>query len=172
VYSALKDPTVAARQVMEAERDEGVAEDYVRTVNVSIYPSYDQNGQRITGYVARHDLAVTLRDLSRAGTAISALVAAGGDAARLLGVSFTLEDDAALQEEARAAAFEAARAKAEQYAELTGRELGDVVEVREQVTPSGPIPYATGDAAMTEAVPLSPGSATVSVTASVRWALR
>jgi uncharacterized protein len=173
VDAALQDATTAARRVLEAVRGEGVAEDDVQTVNVSIYPSYDQNGQQITGYVARHDLQIILRDLGRAGTAISALVAAGGDAARLQGVSFSLEDDAALQEEARAEAFAAAREKAEQYAELAGRELGDVVEVREQVTPSGPIPYAAADAAMAaESVPLSPGSATVSVTASVRWALR
>jgi uncharacterized protein YggE len=173
VDAALQDANAAARRVLEAVRGEGVAEDDVQTANVSIHPTYDQNGQQITGYVARHDLQVTLRDLGGAGAAISALVAAGGDAARLQGVAFSLDDDAALQEEARAEAFAAAREKAEQYAELTGRELGEVVEVREQVTPSGPIPYLTADAAMTaEAVPLTPGSATVSITATVRWALR
>jgi uncharacterized protein YggE len=169
---ALQDASASAARVLEAVRAEGVSEDDVQTVNVSIYPTYDEKGQRITGYTARHDLEVPLRDLSRAGTAISVLVEAGGDAARLQGVSFSLEDDAAVQEEARAEAFAAARNKAEQYAELTGRELGDVVEVRETVTPSGPIPYAAGDAAMAEAVPLAPGSVTVSVTVAVRWALR
>ncbi|UOY02408.1 SIMPL domain-containing protein [Blastococcus sp. PRF04-17] len=173
VDAALQEASTAARRVLEAVRAEGVSEDDVATVNVSVYAAYDHNGQEITGYTARHDLEVRLRDLGRAGTAITALVTAGGDAARLQGVAFSLEDDAALQEDARAEAFAAAREKAEQYAELTGRELGDVVEVREQVTPSGPIPYAAGDAArMAESVPLVPGSATVSVTVSVRWGLR
>jgi uncharacterized protein YggE len=172
VGDALQAASAAAGRVLEAVRAEGVPVDDVRTVNVSIYPSYDANGQTITGYIARHDLEVTLRDLSRAGSSIGVLVEAGGDAARLQGVSFSLEDDAALQREARAEAFAEARHKAEQYAELTGRALGDVIEVREQVTPSGPVPFATTDAAAAEAVPIAPGSATVSVTTQVHWSLR
>jgi uncharacterized protein YggE len=45
--------------------------------------------------------------------------------------------------------------------------------VQESVAPSGPVPYAA-DAAMAvaEAVPLQPGTATVSITAQVRWSLR
>ena len=63
------------------------------------------------------------------------------------------------------------RQKAEQYAELTGRTLGDVVEIREQLTASPPMPYAVADAARAEAVPLAPGSATVTVTVGVGWSL-
>jgi uncharacterized protein YggE len=173
ITDALQEASAAAGRVLEAVHAAGVSVDDVRTVNVSVYPAYGDDGQEITGYTARHDLEVTLRDLSGAGTAIGKLVEAGGDAARLQGVSFSLEDDAALQEEARADAFAAARQKAEQYARLTGRELGDVVEVREQVTPSGPVPYAMGDAAgSVEAVPIQPGTSTVAVTVQVRWSLR
>jgi uncharacterized protein len=175
VGEALAGADAAARSVLEALRGHDVSEADVRTVNMSIYPSYGDDGQRITGYTARHDLEVTLRDLGRAGEVIGVLADVGGDAVRLQGVSYALEDDAAAQEEARAAAFAAARVKAEQYAELTGRTLGEVVEVREQTTPSGPIPYAASDMAGAEAamsVALAPGSATVSVTVAVRWSLR
>jgi uncharacterized protein YggE len=171
VAAALSGTDAAIRRVHDALRAEGVPEDDVRTVNLAVHPAYGGDGQQIVGYTARHDLDVTLRDLSRAGAQIGLLVDAGGDAARLQGVAFWLEDDAALQAEARAAAFAAARGKAEQYAELTGRALGEVVEVREQSTPSEPVPYAT-DARGGEAVPLSPGTATVAVTAQVRWSLR
>jgi uncharacterized protein YggE len=174
VADALRDTDAAARGLLEALRDQGVPEADVRTANVAIHPGYDDHGQQITGYTARHDLEVTLRDLDRAGEVIGVLTETGGDAVRLHGVAYTLEDDAVPQEEARAEAFAAARATAEQYAQLTGRQLGDVVEVREQVTSSGPIPYGASDAAGAEAaaVALAPGSATVSVTVQVRWSLR
>jgi uncharacterized protein YggE len=172
VDDALQQADAAARRVLDALRTEGVPDDDVQTVNVSIYPTYGDDGQAITGYTARHDLAVTLRDLSRAGATIGVLVDAGGDAARVQGVAFALEDDAALQEQARAAAFAAAREKAEQYAALTGRPLGAVIEVRESASPPAePLPYATTDAGGREDVPLAPGSATVAVTVAVRWSL-
>ena len=172
VEQALQDANAAANAVREALHAESVPDDDVQTVNVSIYPHYDDDGQEIRGYTARHDLEVTLRDLGRAGSTIGVLVDAGGDAARLQGISFALEDDAALQEQARAEAYADARAKAEQYAGLTGRSLGDVIEVREQVSPSMPMPYAAADAAgAAESVPLAPGTATVTVTAQVRWSL-
>ncbi len=174
VGEALQGTDAAARRVLDALRAEDVAEADVRTVNMSLYPTYGNDGQRITGYTARHDLEVTLRDLGRAGEVIGVLTEVGGNAVRLQGVAYALDDDAALQEQARTEAFAAARVKAEQLAALTGRELGTVVEVREQTTPSGPMPFATGDAAGAEAmsVALAPGSATVTVTVQVHWSLR
>jgi uncharacterized protein YggE len=105
---------------------------------------------------------------------IGVLTDVGGNAVRLQGVAYALEDDAALQEEARAEAFAAARVRAEQLATLTGRTLGEVVEVREQTSPSAPMPYAAADAGRVEemSVALAPGSATVTVTVHVHWSLR
>jgi uncharacterized protein YggE len=140
-------------------------------VNVALYPRFDRDGQEITGYSARHDLSVTVRELDRAGAVIGAAVDVGGDDARLQGLSLALDDDAAVQAEARAEAFDAARRKAEQYAELTGRTLGDVVSVREQVASAGPVPGFASDAAAAEAVPIAAGSAEVVVTVQVRWSL-
>jgi uncharacterized protein len=174
VAEALQQTDAAARRALEVLRAEGVAEADVQTVHMSIHPTYTDDGQEITGYTARHDLEVTLRDLERAGEVIGVLADAGGNAVRLQGVAYALEDDAALQEEARAEAFAAARVKAEQLATLAGRELGTVVEVREQLTPSAPMPYAAADSRGAEAmaVALAPGSASVTVTVAVRWSLR
>jgi uncharacterized protein YggE len=141
---------------------------------VHIYPRYDGNGQETNGYLAGQDLAVTLRDMDSAGATMSTAVEAGGDAARLQGISYELDDDASLRSQAREKAFADARAKAEQYAKLAGRELGDVVLMREEVTGSGPVPLAAADSAMESAgaVPVAPGSTDVTVTAEVRWALK
>lgn len=172
VGEALREADAAARRVLDRLRDEDVPARDVQTSSVALHPAYAEDGRGVTGYTARHDLRITLRDVQSAGETISALVDAGGDAARVDGLSYAVEDDAALQEEAREKAFAAAQQKAEQYAALAGRELGEVVEIREQLTPSGPMPYAAEDAAGAAGIALAPGTATVSVTAQVRWALR
>jgi uncharacterized protein len=159
--------------VLAALREAGVADADLQTQNVHVYPRYDGNGQDVNGYLAGQDVAVTLRDLGTAGATISTAVDAGGDAARLQGVAYELDDDSALRSKARELAFADARATAEQYATMAGRELGDVVLVREQVTPSGPVPMAAGDSAVSSAsaVPIAPGTTDVTVTADVRWSL-
>jgi len=172
VGEALESADAAAQRVLDALHDAGVSDADVQTANVHLHPRYDGGGQAITGYLAGQDLAVTLRDLGTAGATIGAAVEAGGDAARLQGIAYELDDDTALRARARADAFAAARVTAEQYAELTGRQLGAVVLVREQVSASGPVPMVAGDAvAASEAVPIAPGSTDVTVTAEVRWSL-
>jgi uncharacterized protein YggE len=174
VGEALQEADAAARRVLDALGDEDVAEADVQTANLSVHPTYSDDGQEITGYTARHDVEVTLRDLGRAGEVIGVLTDVGGNAVRLQGLAYELEDDAALREEARAEAFAAARIKAEQLAGLVGHELGGVVEVREQLAPSPPMPFAAADSGGAEAmaVALAPGSATVTVTVQVHWLLR
>jgi uncharacterized protein len=173
VDGALSGADDAVRKVIRALQDADVAERDVQTANVSVYPRYSNEGDRITGYVARHDLSVTLRDVGSAGAVIASVADAGGDAARIEGISYALEDDAAVRAEARSAAFADARRRAEQYAQLVGRELGDVLWVRENVSTSAPMPYAADEAAAAgRSLALEPGSTAVTVTAEVRWSLR
>ena len=180
VQEALDEANAAARRVLDALREEGVAERDVQTVNVQLRsqqerprPEPEEATEQPTRYVASQDLAVTLRDLDTSGATISAAVEAGGDNTRISGMSFGIEDSDALQEQAREQAFADARRKAEQYAELAGRELGDVLSVREQFTPRGPGPVTeAADARGGEGVPLAPGVSEVRVMTEVRWALQ
>jgi uncharacterized protein YggE len=173
VADALASANAAAQKVHDALRDAGIADADLQTVNVHIYPRYDGNGQDTNGYLAGQDIAATLRDMGSAGATISSAVEAGGDAARLQGISYELDDDAALRSSARDLAFADARGKAQQYAKLAGRELGDVVLMREEVTGGGPVPMAAADSAVASAgaVPIAPGTTDVTVTAEVRWSL-
>ncbi len=173
VDDALSGADDAARGVIAALADADVPKADVQTANVSVYPRYGDEGERITGYTARHDLSVTLRDIGAAGAVIASVADAGGDAARIEGVSYALEDDEAVRAEARSAAFADARRRAQQYAELVDRELGEVLWVRENVSTPAPLPYAADEAAAGgRAMALEPGSAAVTVTAEVRWSLR
>jgi uncharacterized protein YggE len=173
VDAALASANAAAARVLSALEERGVADRDVQTASVEVHPRYDAKGQEITGYVVRQDLSVAVHELDTAGATISAAVAAGGNAARLSGVQFVLEDDTAVLAEARDEAYAAARAKAEQYAGLAGRELGAVLAIREDVDQSSPQPYlAEAESRAAAPVPLAPGSAEVSVRVDVRWALR
>lgn len=175
VDAALGSANAAQARVLAVLEQRGVDDRDVQTTGVRIEPRYDAKGQAITGYVVSEDVRVEVRELATAGETISASVAAGGDAARLSGVQFVLEDDEALREQARDAAFAQAKAKAEQYARLSGRELGAVQSIREDVRPpSGgyEASMAYDATAARASVPLEAGSTEVSVDVQVRWALR
>jgi uncharacterized protein YggE len=173
VDAALQRASAAMRDVIRALRDGGVADKDVRTAGLSVNPEYTYDGsqQRITGYLATESLSATLRDLDRAGQIVKRAVAAGGDATRVNGLALDLEGDSSLLASARKEAFAAAEAKAEDYAEAAGRDLGAVSSVSEQTDSSGPEPlnYRTYDAAGAKAVPIEPGSQTVSVSVKVVW---
>jgi uncharacterized protein YggE len=170
VSDALDRATAAANRMRDALVRAGIAKIDLRTSEVSI-TSRQNDKQVITGYTVNQGLTATIRDLPRAGTFIAAATTAGGDAARLNGVSFTIENDAALLAEARKKAFADARAKAALYAGEAGRPLGRVLTVSEE-TPGfgegGGHKYSmSADAAM----PIEPGRQQVTVTVTARWAL-
>jgi uncharacterized protein YggE len=147
----------------------------MQTSDVSLYPSYNSKGVP-NGYTVNQMLTLKLRNLARAGETIGDAVTAGGNAARVQGVSFALEDNAALLQQARDAAYHDARAKAERYAELSGRSLSQVELISEQVpTDEQPMPYAKAmlaSGSRDAAVPIDAGQSQVSVSVTVRWSLR
>jgi len=162
--------------VRDTVRRDGVDAKDLQTADVSLYPSYNAKGAP-NGYNVTQALTVKLRNLGRAGKTIGDAVIAGGNAARVQGVSFALEDNAGLLEKARDAAYGDARTKAERYAQLAGRSLGPVELVSEQV-PSGEQPMndardaVAAAPAAPAAVPLDAGQSQVSVSVTVRWSLR
>jgi uncharacterized protein len=147
----------------------GVATDDLVSSGLSLY--HDAHRARFTARLALH---ATVRDVSAAGRLVTEVVRAGGDTARLDSVAFEHSDPTALDVQARAAAFEEARARATQYAELSGATLGAVQSVEEALSSPGPFPRM-GRLAMAAAeasVPIEPGTAEVQVRVEVRWELR
>jgi uncharacterized protein YggE len=175
VSSAMNAASTRQNKVRAALKKHGVADKDLQTSEVSVYPDYDNKG-RPNGYRVSETLTAKLRDLKKAGQAIADAVAAGGNEAVVQGVSFALEDNVRLLEQARDGAFAEAKAKAERYAQLSGRALGEVQLVAETSNPlaTQPIPTAYDRAALAAAkpVPIDAGTTDVSVTVTVRWALR
>ena len=174
VSTAMSAANAGQARLRNALTKAGVAAKDVQTSEVRVHRSYDNKGAS-NGYQVTETLMAKLRDLKKAGQAISSAVAAGGPEATVQGVSFSLENNDALLGQARDLAYADAKQKAQRYANLSGRQLGEV----QRVTESSSTPFesargfsaATGGAALSD-VPIDPGTAEVSVSVTVRWALR
>lgn len=177
VQGALDAANAAADALLEALRNQGISSEDVGTRDFGVSPefSYPENNlPQVTGYTVRNTVEAKLRDLGRVGEVLTAAVQAGGDAARVEGIGFMLEDNAALLQQARDAAFADARAKAEQYARLADRSLGGLLSVSEVTAVPPPIPFegrAGVEDAQTAPVPVAPGQQEVTVTVTTRWTL-
>jgi len=175
VSEALADANEIQNRVRVAARRNGVDPKDMQTADLSVYPSYSNKGVP-NGYTVNQSLTLKLRNLAKAGKVIGDAVTAGGNAARVQGVSFALEDNTALLQQARDAAYHDARLKADRYAQLSGRSLNQVELISEQVPQAEqPVTYAVAAplaGADRSSVPIDPGQSQVSVSVTVRWSLR
>lgn len=176
VQTAYAEGNEAAAAVRDALVDNGVEADDVQTAQMSLGPRHHGGPDEDTEqeYVARTSLRADLRDLDRAGETIDAAIAAGGEAATLRSLGFSLDDDSDLVVDARDAAFAEAQRKAEQYADLADRSLGDLVGLAEADDPHRPIPSAAGQELALEAdssAAIEPGEEEVEVRVRATWSL-
>lgn len=173
VAGALGAATGRVTTALQAVADHGVAPADRRTTGMGVGTRWDREGRGVVGYTAHQSLRIVVRDRERVGELIKALARAAGDAFGLDGVSLEVADPAPLLERARTAAFEDARAKAEQYATLAGRTLGPVLRVTERPDPGMPVPRFAAKAAMDSGggMPVEAGESAVSASVTVRFGL-
>jgi uncharacterized protein len=175
VDQALERANAVAARLNDALKKAGLKQQDLQTTGLAINPTYDYPASGgapvLRGYTVSESVSATLRDIDKAGAAISAAVAAGGDNARVHGISLALEGTGPLLTDARTRAVEDARAKAEAYADAVGRDLGDLVSITEQVSTPSPIAYSGADmAGAAKSVPIEPGSQAVGVTVTAVYA--
>src|SRR5665811_1137379 len=93
VSEALTKANGSADSVQKSLLGNGVEKKDLQTSGLNIAPSYDYTNPaapRIKGYEVSESVSARLRDLGRAGDAISKAVGAGGDAVRVNGISLDL----------------------------------------------------------------------------------
>ena len=175
VQSALDAQSAAARRLFAALQRAGVARRDLRTTDLNLDRHYDSHGA-VTGYDAGQTIHATVSPLRRAGATISAAATSSGNDIEVGSLSFDLVHDDAVVRSARTNAFGDARDRAEQYAALSGRALGRVQKITEQIDYPEPVPfYGFADklsAARSSAVPLRAGRQTLTVWVTVVWSLR
>ncbi|MFM8451281.1 MAG: SIMPL domain-containing protein [Acidimicrobiaceae bacterium] len=175
--SALERATGLAGQAREALDEAKIDNDDIATRSVSIYPeySYSQDGkQNLIGFRATQSFAVTLRDTTSAGEVVDAVVASVGTDLSIDTLSPILIDSKDASEQARESAIKLAKKKAEDYADLLGVDLGNVISLREFATSGATSqPWLRADLAVSESskTVVDLGTQEVSVTVEARWAL-
>lgn len=171
VDTAYAEGNEAAAAVRDALMDAGVDRGDVQTAQLSLRPRRHRPDDDAGEYVARTSLRVTLRDLDTAGATLDAAVAAADGHATLGSLGFGLDDDSALAADAREDAFAQARTKAEQYAELAGQSLGELVAMAEADDPGRPIPAPAAALEADDSAAIEPGEEEVRVRVRATWAL-
>jgi len=148
----------------------------ISTTEVTLQPQYGSSQQNatatITGYRATNAIRVKIHPTDAASRTLALIVSTGGDATRISSVSYSIADDSQLVKDARARAFNDAKNRADQYAQLSGLRLGKVLSISEATggAPTGGGPPAP-PRAMPTAVPLEPGQQTVSFSVTAVWEL-
>jgi len=181
VSDAMEESNQTMARVLASLKDYGVTKKEMQTTGLTIdpvYRYYSYAPPEITGYRVGQSARVTVKELAKAGKAITATVRAGGNAVRVRNISLGISDREAVLAEARDLAVDQATAKAKQYAEATDQSLGAVLSLKE-VRASQPRDYypryqgyelrGVFDVAATKAVPIRAGEEKLAVTVQVVW---
>lgn len=171
VGEAFEKANSSSRQMVAALRSHGVADQDLRTTEIHLYPAENEKLRIASGYSATVSVQAVLRDLSDAGTVLAAVVAAGGDASRINGVSLAHSAPEGALTEARAAAWEDAVSQAEQYASLAARSLGPIRSIREEGYPGYSRGRQLSGAVDFSAAHIEAGSEAITIAVTVRWEL-
>jgi hypothetical protein len=148
---------------------DGVVRKDVQTTDLTLQPNYvfpPHSAPKISGYQVQNTLTASLHDVKTAGTALDALVSATGNAAQIQSLSFSFDNPAAVEGQARAAAVHQAMTDAKAMASAAGRRLGPVCSLTDNTQPNQLVQNgdfaSAGDAAGTApeatAVPLESGT--------------
>ena len=169
----------AMEALIKAIKDQGVAEKDIQTHSVSLYPNYSPDtANKIVGYQLTNQVSVTIRAIDKASDIIDSAVQAGGNATRVQGINFAIDNPSSALANAREKAYVDAKMKAEQYAKLADVSLGAPLHINEgSVFSPVPHPYAemrTMKAAMADSAstPVQPGEQELTVNVDVVFGIQ
>mgnify|MGYP005845666451 CR=1 FL=1 len=108
-------------------------------INLSADYEYFNDGRqpRFIGYQVTNQVTVKVRQMARLGAILDAVVSKGAN--NISGPSFSLDDDAAAQREARDKAMQRAQAQATDYAKRTGFNGVQLLAVSEAISNASPM---------------------------------
>lgn len=147
----------------------------IRTQTMRLSPRYElndtDNGRTLVGYTASNIVEVRTTDLESLGTLLDQAVKAGANTIESINFEISNTDTENVLDQVREAAVKDAQHKAEQLASLTGTTLGPVLEIQESSSTPGPIVRQVEAPVQAAAVPVSPGTQSITVHVQVTWIL-
>ncbi|MBD3370174.1 DUF541 domain-containing protein [Candidatus Fermentibacteria bacterium] len=177
---AVDSAATAAEAFMASASELGLQEDDMQTsyYNLWVEEEYDPYTGMYTGetvYRAQHLVRFEVRDLDGVGELLSGLVRSGANS--VSSVSFTVEDQSSLKDDAYASAMENARGRAELIADGMGLTLGEIQYVSQygEAYPAAQASIGYADAmsrsAGASAPPVTAGSFRMSAQVQVTYAI-
>jgi uncharacterized protein len=164
--------------VLAAIQEQGVAEEDIQTAGFSIFADFGPAGP--TGeqpqtplYRVSNNVNATIRTLDQVPNVLDAAIGAGAN--NIFGVNFSVDDPSQAAAEARAEAIDNAKTKAQDLAELTGLQLGEVASVSEIIGSHGGFYGSSTVSALSQTGlgggggPIAPGQLNVTVQLEVTY---
>jgi hypothetical protein len=174
--AAIEQNATRMASVRAALRRAGIADRDIQTSSISLNPEYryvENQPPVLTGYRAGNEVTVRFRDIKNTGRILDALVAQGAN--QINGPMLGLDKPEAALDEARLAALQTARARADVYARSLGKRVRRILSVSEAGANYVPVPRPM----MREAIQVTgssrtdidPGEQSVSISLSVSFEL-
>ena len=158
VAQARAEAASAMNAVLQSLKANGIEDQDVQTQSFNIWPQYEypevtSGGTRtrtqvLVGYTLSNTARIKIRDVDAVGTIIDDAALAGGDATRINGIVFSVEDPKPFITQLRADAVQDVIAKAEHLADLTGVDVGNLVFIGE-VDAGTPVVRSFAESALT-----------------------
>ncbi len=137
VAEAQKGAAETMDQVVKALKGKGVVDKDIQTqqFNIQIVKQWidKENREEIIGYRVTNMVIAKIRKVIEAGSVVDAVAEAGGNATRIDGISFSVDDPTPYYKDARDEAVAYAAAKAKQIAEAAGIKLGKPIYITENI---------------------------------------
>lgn len=170
--AALNDNSTSVDALLSRLRELDIPARNIQTQTVQLMPRYDfdntGNERTLVGYTAFNVVEVRIEDLDSLGNLLDQAVESGANI--IEGIRFETSSSDESIDQLREAAVENARQKAEELARLTNTTLGPILEIQESSSIPAPIP-AEAAAPREAAVPVLPGTQTISVQLQMTWTL-
>jgi uncharacterized protein len=172
---AMSKNSEAMKKVIAELKGLGVEPRDIQTTQFNVEPVYvyPKEGQPpvVTGYRVNNMVGVRVRDLDKLGGVLDQLVTAGAN--QMNGIAFEVSKAETLKDEARKDAMANALRRAKLLASAGGAEVGEVLQISEEVADQGPRPMVFAKRAMAqEAAPVERGSQQLETRVTVTWKLK
>lgn len=179
---ALSANNAAMEKVLKTIEAAGIARKDIQTSNFSVQPRFkhykrasdgSQRPPQIVGYTVSNTLTVIVRDLSKLGPIMDAVVSSGVN--QMHGLNFSIAKPEPLRDEARKKAVAKVLARARLYAQAAGVTLGDIISISESggARPPRPVARMAMEAsAAGAAVPVAQGEQAITAHVNIVWEIR
>jgi len=171
VKSALREANISLNNTHKILDKYLIDEKDVQTHSFNIFPRYKYGGdgeQNFIGYQVVNSVRIKIRNLDKLGELIDDIVQATGNAVRVNGMMFNIEDDSKHRLKAQETAVQAALDQASKLSDLTGVKLGKIIHISQiaGATPANRegIPQLRSFAAENTSTSINTGTIDISVT--------